>query len=360
MIKYALEITRENIVLAAKTKDSQLSVLRQQIKENNLSNIYLFYGEETFLKDKYVNDIRECIPANGFEDFNHLYFNGHNIPVAEYDDAWEGFPMMAEKRFIYIKDSQIFRTTDSGLFKKPDEEKKQFWIDKLSNPPQDTVVIFDESNVDKRSVIYKALTKIGTPIEFKYQSEADLVTYTLGRAMKAQKKMQKDVATYFVSLLDEGLLTLNNELEKLFMYCDAEITRTDVDKVVSKGLNIQIFELTDGIIEHNGKKAMKILTDLKNSGERAFPILYLILSNAQKLLKTKIYSGLPNSELAKKIGVGPYFVEKYKKSAQGFSESMLIEMVSRIPEIDMEIKEGAIDEWTALEQYIAKSIYFSS
>ena len=84
----------------------------------------------------------------------------------------------------------------------------------------------------------------------------------------------------------------------------------------------------------------------------------MILSNAQKLLKTKIYSGLPNSELAKKIGVGPYFVDKYKKSAQGFSESMLIEMVSRIPEIDMEIKEGAIDEWTALEQYIAKSIYF--
>lgn len=346
--------------MATAKKGSELSSLRQQIKENTFDNIYLFYGEEEFLKNKYVNDIRDCIPANGFEDFNHLYFSGHNIPIAEYDDAWESFPMMAEKRFIYIKDSQIFRTTDSGLFKKPDDEKKQFWLDKLSNPPQDTVVIFDESAVDKRSVIYKALTKNGTAVEFKYQSEADLVTYTLGRALKAHKKMQKDVAAYFVSLLDEGLLNLNNELEKLFLYCDEEITRTAVDKVVSKGLNIQVFELTDGIIDHNGKKAMSILTDLKNSGERAFPILYLILSNAQKLLKAKIYSGLPNTELAKKLGVGPYFVGKYIKSAQGFSEAMLREMVTRIPEIDMEIKEGIVDEWTALEQYVAKTIYFAS
>lgn len=346
--------------MAVSKKSSELSTLREQIKENKLDNIYLFYGEEEFLKNKYVHDIRAQIPANGFEDFNHLTLNGHNIPLSEYDDAWESFPMMAERRFIYIKDSNIFRTIDSGVFKKPDEEKKQFWIDKLSNPPQDTIVIFDESTVDKRSVLYKALTKSGSVIEFKYQSETDLVTYTLGKALRANKKMQKDVAAYFVSLLDEGLLNLNNELDKLFTYCDEEITRHAVDKVVSKGLNIQVFELTDGIIDHNGQKAMTILAELKNSGERAFPILYLLLSNVQKLLKAKLYKGLPNAELAKKLGVGPYFVGKYIKSAEGFSEGMLIKMVTQIPEIDMEIKEGKVDEWTALEQYVAKAIYYAS
>ena len=346
--------------MAAAKKGSELPLLREQIRNNNLKNIYLFFGEEEFLKNKYVGDIRSLLPANGFEDFNHITFNGHNIPLSEYDDAWESFPMMAEKRFIYIKDSHIFRTTDSGLFKKPDEEKKQFWLDKLSNPPEDTVVVFDESSVDKRSVLYKALIKTGMAVEFVYQSEADLVTYTLNRALKAHKKMQKDVAAYFVSLLGEGLLNLNNELDKLFNYCDEEISRHAVDAVVSKGLNIQVFELTDGIIDHNGQKAMSILADLKNSGERAFPILYLILSNAQKLLKAKIYKNLPNAEIAKKLGVGPYFVGKYIKSAQGFSEGMLINMVARIPEIDLEIKEGKIDEWTALEQYVAQAIYYAS
>lgn len=346
--------------MAVSKKNSEISKLREQIKENKLENIYLFYGEEEFLKNKYVNDIKALIPANGFEDFNHIIFNGHNIPLSEYDDAWESFPMMAERRFIHIKDSNIFRLNDSAVFKKPDEEKREFWLDKLSNLPQDTIVVFEENSIDKRSILYKALIKCGSAIEFKYQSETDLVTYTLGRALKSGKKMQKDVAKYFVSILDEGLLNLNNELEKLFIYSDCEITMQAVDKIVSKGLNIRVFELTEGIINHDGQKTMNILSDLKTSGERAFPILYLLLSNAQKLLKAKIYKNTPPQEIAKKIGVAPFFVSKYIKSAQGFSEGMLIKMVTAIPEIDMEIKEGKLDEWTALEQYVAKAIYYTA
>ena len=341
-------------------KNADLPKLKEQIKNDSLKNMYLFYGDEEFLKNKYVNDIRNCIPHNGFEDFNHLVFNGQDIPISEYDDAWESFPMMAPRRFIYIKDSQIFRTRDSGALKKPTEEKKEFWLEKLSNPPQDTVVVFDETDVDKRSVLYKALIKNGMALEFEYPDETDLVTYTLGRALKEKKKMAKDVAVYFVSLLDEGLLNLNNELEKLFDYCDEEITRDAVNKVVSKGINIQVFELTDGIIEHNSEKAMRILAELRSQGERAFPILYLILSNAQKLLKVKMYANEPYAEIAKKAGINPYFVKKYINSASGFSEGMLIKMVTRIPEIDYEIKEGKIDEWTALEQYVAEALYYSS
>ncbi len=341
-------------------KNADLPKLKEQIKNDKLKNIYLFYGDEEFLKNKYVNDIRNSIPHNGFEDFNHITFNGHDIPISEYDEAWESFPMMAPRRFIYIKDSQIFRTRDSGVFKKPSEEKKEFWLEKLANPPQDTVVVFDETDVDKRSVVYKALLKMGMALEFEYPDEADLITYILGRALKEKKKMAKDVAVHFVSLLDEGLLNLNNELEKLFYYCDEEITHTAVDKVVSKGLNIQVFELTDGIIEHNAKKTMGILSDLRNQGERAFPILYLILSNAQKLLKVKVYSSEPSSEIAKKTGINPYFLKKYINSASRFSESALTKMVTRIPEIDYEIKEGRIDEWTALEQYVAEALYYAN
>lgn len=344
--------------MAKPKKNAAIPALKAQIKDGKFKSIYLFYGAEEFLKNKYVNDIRDQIPANGFEDFNHLTFNGHNIALDEYDEAWESFPFMTERRFIYIKDSQIFRTRDSGIFKKPDEEKKNFWLEKLASPPEDTVVVFDETDVDKRSVIYKALTKTGMAVEFEYLDETDLITYTLGRALKAHKKMQKDVAAYFVSLLDEGLLTLNNELDKLFNYCEEEITRNAVDKVVSKGLNVQVFELTDGILEHNAKKAMGILTDLRFSGERAFPILYLILSNAEKLLKAKIFANDP--DIAKKTGISPYFVKKYVQSASGFSEGALTRMVMRIPEIDLEIKEGKIDEWTALEQYVAEALYYSS
>ena len=56
-------------------KNADLPKLKEQIKNDKLKNIYLFYGDEEFLKNKYVNDIKNAIPHNGFEDFNHIIFN---------------------------------------------------------------------------------------------------------------------------------------------------------------------------------------------------------------------------------------------------------------------------------------------
>ena len=53
-------------------KNDALPELRRQIKENTLKPLYLFYGEEEYLKELYTNRIIEKIPDGGFPDFNHM------------------------------------------------------------------------------------------------------------------------------------------------------------------------------------------------------------------------------------------------------------------------------------------------
>ncbi len=348
--------------MAAKKKSSDALIdLKKQIKDGNLAPLYIFCGEEAFLRDMYVRRVKDAVPDGGFPEFNHIKLEGKDIPFSEYDDAWETFPMMTDRKLIHIKNSDIFslKRNEKGENGATNDEKKEFWTEKFKRISDDTVVIFDETNVDKRSALYKAAAKAGKVIEFNYLSEADLVTWVIKQCLDAKKKISKENAYYLITLCDPGLGNINNELKKLLEYCDTEILRSDIERVVSKSLQVIVFELTDAILAGNAAGAMSTLTDLKTIKESPFTMMYLMLSNFEKLLRTKLMQGASRSEIMSALGVAPFIANKYIESAQAFSVESLKWMVRRVAEIDLEIKEGRVDEWTALEQYVMECIHNS-
>lgn len=331
-------------------KTEDIMALKRQIKENDLKSLYLFYGEEVYLKELYEKRIEALLPDGGFEEFNHIELEGKNVTLSEYSDALESYPMMVERKLILIK--------NSGIFKAPSQEVKDFWTVNLSRLAGDTVLIFDEREVDKRSATYKAAVKYGFVLEFTYLGEADLVTWVLRECLESHKKITKENAYYFISLCDGGLSYVRNELDKLISFCDKEILKTDIERVVSKSVQVQVFALTDAIMNRDANQAMRVLLELKGVKEPAFKILYLLFSTFDKMLRSKLMlaQGAGNGEIAQKIGVGPYIVKKYLAGAKGFSEDSLVRMITRVSEIDLAIKEGRAEEWTLLEQYVAECI----
>ena len=306
----------------AEKKNGNLLKLKKQLKEGILAPLYVFYGEEDYLREMYVNRVKDCVPDGGFPDFNHIKIEGRDVAFSEYDDAWESFPMMTDKKLIHIKDSGIFQLK-SGKDEASTEEKKEFWTEKFKRISDDTVVIFDETAVDKRSALYKAAAKVGTVVEFTYLSEADLVTWVVKQFLNAKKKISKENAYYLITICDSGLASINNEIKKLIDFCD------------------------------------ETLADLKTVKENVFTLIYLMLSTFEKMLRVKLMNGASQAEVASGIGVPLLVARKYINSAKGFSEDSLVWMLRRVAEIDLAIKEGRVEEWNALEQYVAECIYRS-
>ena len=91
----------------AKKSNEALIKLKKQLKDGNLSTLYLFFGEEDFLREFYVGKVIDCVPDGGFPEFNHIKLEGNDIPFSDYDDAWESFPMMTDRKLIHIKNSGI-------------------------------------------------------------------------------------------------------------------------------------------------------------------------------------------------------------------------------------------------------------
>ena len=334
-------------------KEDSFLTLKQQLKGGKIGNLYLFFGEETFIKDSYVKYMLNLVPDDGFADFNRIFIDGETNDFGRIDDAIDSFPVMAEKKIIVIKNSGIFKSKIPG-----GDEVRSFWQERLSNLSDFVILIFDEQEADKRSSLYKLVSKEGLSVEFCYLKEYELVAWIMREAQKNGKKISKSTAQYLLSLCDPGISNIKNELLKLFDYCGDEIYQSDVEKVVSKPLSVMVFDITDAILRGERDNAVKILLRLQQSKFSAFNILYLLSSNFDKLLRCKLLlqEGVNYEGIAAKLKLSPYIAKKYISGCKGFSEDFLIKRVCGTAEYDLKIKQGIVDEWTALTEYVIDAI----
>ena len=108
-------------------KEDSFLTLKQQIKSKTTGNLYLFFGEEIYIKNTYMKIMTDLIPDDGFGDFNRIFMDGKETDLQRIDDALNSFPMMSEKKLIVIK--------NSGIFKSPKEDVKEFWLKALETLP---------------------------------------------------------------------------------------------------------------------------------------------------------------------------------------------------------------------------------
>ncbi len=119
-----------------------MQTLNQDIRTGNFKRVYLLYGDERFLVNRYKNRLKEAV-LNG-DAMNFHSFAGKGLNLKEIIGLADTMPFFAEKRLILIE--------DSGLFK----EKADELADYLPSLPESTCMVFAESEVDKRSRMYKA------------------------------------------------------------------------------------------------------------------------------------------------------------------------------------------------------------
>ena len=54
---------------AMKKSGAALEKLRADIKSGSPENVYIFYGEETYLRDRYLEELKALLVPEGFEEF---------------------------------------------------------------------------------------------------------------------------------------------------------------------------------------------------------------------------------------------------------------------------------------------------
>ncbi len=327
-----------------------LQLLKKQLKDKTFGQLYLFCGEEAFLKSYYAQQLQKNILQTGFEDFNLAVFSGKDIDLKKVGDAIESFPMMAEKKMIVIK--------ESGMLKTPRAEAKDFWEHTIPDIPPYVCIVIYEEEIDKRSKIYKLIKKHGLIVEIDYLKGADLISWVERGLRSYEKRMGKETLYYFLEHCDEGMTNIKNEMEKLMHYCKdkKDIEKKDIDAVCTTSIQSKVFHMIDAMVANNIPRALVYLQDMQVLKEPVIKILTLIARQFSGILKAKLMleDGMPTAEITKRLGISPFVAKKYIRSANQFSAMQLQNAMEKCLEIDQDIKTGKAEGYTALELFIAQ------
>ena len=322
-----------------------MKTIDEDIKNKTFRQSYLLFGEEAYLKKQYRDKLASALVAKG-DTMNFSSYEGKGIRAGELVDLAETLPFFAEKRVILVE--------DSGFFKNSCEELAEY----LPQMNESACFIFVESEVDKRSKMYKAVKKCGAVIEFAAQDEALITKWVLGRIGKEKKKITKAVLQLFLSRTGLDMGNIDRELEKLLCYTLKKeiIEEADVRDVVTERVENKIFEMVDAISGHNQKKALDLYYDLLALKEAPMRILFLIARQFRILAEVKELAkeGCGNADIAKKVGVPPFVVRKYQTQARSFEGARLIGALKDAAETEEAVKTGRLDAQIAVEIFIVR------
>ena len=317
-----------------------MKTIDNDIKTGQFKQIYLLYGEEQYLIRQYRDKLKHALAADD-DTMNFSAFSGSDINQKEIIDLAETLPFLAERRVMFFK--------DTGLFKAGGEKLAEY----LASPNDTTFFIFTESEVDKRSKLYKAVQSKGYVAEFTVQDENTLKRWIAGILGKEGKKISENTAQLLLSKTGTDMENIQMELEKLICYClDRDVvTAEDVEAVCTTRITNHIFDMVNAIAEKQPQKALQLYYDLLALKEPPMRVLFLIARQCNLLLQTKELKnrGHDNKTIASKIGVPPFAAGKYVAQASHFKTSVLKNAVKQCVETEEAVKSGRMNDMMSVE-----------
>ena len=181
-----------------------LKILKDDIKNNTIRNLYLLTGQEEFLIEHYMEMLVSKVIDPTFEDFNLLRMESV-FPIDKISAFCQGYPMMSEKKMLLFK--------NTGVLKKPKADIKEYLEELLSDIPNHIVIVFVERETDGKLKVNKLIKKNGLTVNIDYLKRADLFSWVSKGVRKNKLEMDNETIDYFIENSDPSKNSMKKELE---------------------------------------------------------------------------------------------------------------------------------------------------
>lgn len=330
-----------------------LEQLKTDLKYGQPAGLYLFHGEEHFLRDHYLTMLKKKLLDGPAAEFNFHRFTQENMDLEGLARAVEALPMMAERSLIQVDDY------DLSILNEGEREKL---VEILSDIPDYCTLVFVfgtvELKFDGRQKKLKEALEKGVNVEFCRQSQRELNNWIRRHFRAHEKDIEEPECEYLVFVTGGTMSALASEIEKLAAYASGQkITRQDIDAVVEPVLDAAVFQMTDAVLEGNFGTALDKLRVLLQMQEKAIPLLAAMGSQFRRLLYASRMISAGQSEAA----VAELLKTPNGKALPSFVIRKLMSAVRYVPagycekamdlclEADLKLKSSTVDEGRVLE-----------
>ncbi len=320
----------------------------------------LLYGNESYLLNQALNDL--LIKRVG-ADFalNTVVYDAAipNFSLQNALDDADTLPMFSDHKVVVIKNA-VFLTKSKSLNKDENEVFLRFL--EQDRPESTLVLMHDNDNIDTNKTIVKALKKQGEIIRVK-----KLETQAFRQVVKdiIREKGLKMSAVAFETLLfrlDENLANAHQEIEKLEIY-GKEMKVEDIEALVSRPLDSEVFHLVNAIMDKDMKRAFSIWTDMMVLNMEPLSFVGLIASQLRLMYQVSILNkeGYHREEMINllsvmtpTINVGR--VNRMLALSRKTNPDRILEVLNHLATLDQKSKMGLVDKRFGFELFLIEAM----
>lgn len=249
------------------------------------SRVYLIHGREEGQKQAVLQHLRDQL---GAEEFDRAHLDVQEASLSTILAEMMSLPAFSPYRVVMVRGIQHLKAADAEALAAA-----------VARLPESTVLILythAEAEEEERSKgpavgakLLSAVEKYGVVIECKPLTARTFEGWVLARVREAGKEMAQEALERFAFLTASNTATADPELQKLMLYVGDRpvIEREDVDAVVSRTVEAQVFRLVDAIALRDASLAMRLLQDVLASSGRAdavVPRLLVLIARQLRLL----------------------------------------------------------------------------
>ncbi len=263
----------------------QLSMrdFKADLKKGNIRPLYVFYGEEGYLREYYLSQLEKLVVGDMMPEFNVTVFSG-KVEISELTEACESYPAMSEKKIVIVRDFDVFNA--NADFSKGAEAL-------FEDMPEHCVLVLVYANTeykpDKRKKSYKAFDKKGFEVKFDRAARSDLISWIKRRFIACGKDIDNETADFLLFYSGEIMQQLIPEIEKISAYAKKKsVTRADIEAVASRNITSAVFDVANAVADRKYVNALSILDDLETRNENEIAVLALIAQQFKRLYASKL------------------------------------------------------------------------
>lgn len=327
----------------------------KKLRQDGPGQVYLLHGEEDYLRDSFLAELKKLCLEEGTEAFNYHRLQGPALDIALLTQCTDAVPFMGERTFTEVRDYDINRNGSKDA-----EELKAYLA---AVPPWATVVFLFSSGyaLDNRLTAVKALKKTAEDIEFAQPSEAELQKWVIRRAEDLGKKLDPSTASYLIWVCGSRMNSLIPEILKIASYSDSDtITRKHIDAVAKKAPETTIFNLTNALGAGDYDTSARLLADLlADKDENPQGQIVMISEQFRRMYLAKI--ALENrlgdefiTSCVPELSGRSYPLQLLRQSCRKFSRERLARAVQFCAQCDYAMKDTGGEPESLLKELLLK------
>lgn len=337
---------------------------KKLIASNKIKSPILIYGEEKYL-------VRECTleimsKAINFPELNNLTLENDSISMDNIINACETIPFMSDVKIVHIKNPDFLKksakNTSNGNQLSENTVNQgisQELTNYLKNISENIIFLITfDGEIELKNKLSMLVKNTGTLVQLNELKGAELQKYVADMFEKHGRHINKSELVYFLSEVGNSLSLIENEVEKLCMFNVGEeaISKKDIDAIVSKTAESNIFKMVDSISRKDAAKAISILSTLLFQKEDHLRILGMIIRQYRLLLNIKLHilNKNPLEQLRSQLKLNEYVFQNMIKQCSLYSEASLKNALGSCLSVDYEIKNSKINPDLALEMLVVE------